>query len=57
MERAMPHVLVSKVLTYSDVSTDVARAGRVVLPRLQVTWSPKTWLLSFNGGSMHMRLM
>lgn len=29
-------VLVSKTLTYSDVSTNVARTGRVVLPRLQV---------------------
>lgn len=29
-------MLVSKVLTYSDVSTEVARTGRIVLPRIQV---------------------
>lgn len=29
-------LLVSKVLTYSDVSTEVARTGRIVLPRIQV---------------------
>lgn len=29
-------ILVSKVLTYSDVSTEVARTGRIVLPRIQV---------------------
>lgn len=31
-----PSILVSKVLTYSDVSTEVARTGRIVLPRIQV---------------------
>lgn len=34
-----PHndvILVSKVLTYSDVSVEVARTGRIVLPRIQV---------------------
>ncbi|KAI7835667.1 hypothetical protein COHA_010406 [Chlorella ohadii] len=31
-----PAILVSKVLTYSDVSTEVARTGRIVLPRIQV---------------------
>lgn len=29
-------VLVSKTLTFSDVATDVARSGRIVLPRTQV---------------------
>ena len=29
-------LLISKVLTYSDVSTEVARTGRIVLPRIQV---------------------
>lgn len=33
---AEPAILVSKVLTYSDVSTEVARTGRIVLPRIQV---------------------
>ena len=29
-------LLVSKTLTFSDVATDVARSGRIVLPRVQV---------------------
>ena len=33
---AASQILVCKVLTYSDVSTDVARTGRIVLPRIQV---------------------
>ncbi|KAI3426892.1 hypothetical protein D9Q98_006836 [Chlorella vulgaris] len=33
---AAAQILVSKVLTYSDVSTEVARTGRIVLPRIQV---------------------
>lgn len=33
-------MLVSKVLTYSDVSTEVARTGRIVLPRIQVRLAP-----------------
>ncbi|PRW50817.1 VIVIPAROUS1 isoform A [Chlorella sorokiniana] len=36
MSAAEPAILVSKVLTYSDVSTEVARTGRIVLPRIQV---------------------